>query len=790
MLPHQQVSFFKFYTFGLYAGIVMLLLSSCVTVHRKKHPKNIPFVFKTNISISGNLPQSEKQELISRLKNQLDDSLKTRSVSWAGIQIISRPPVFDTLNIIRSKTFMKALLSAQGYFYPVINDTFTIVKKKSRLFSKEQDQQRVTINFEVIPGKQTIFDSIGFDLFSPALQKLALESRSQSLLKKGNPYSIQSIAEERERLLQVFHNNGYYKVSGEDIYAERDTVIAALIDPSLDPFEQIRLLDSLRRKKDRPTITVVFKQSEPNDSTHLKKFYIGSVDVYPDQSYFQDTASFEPKPTKLANYKFTFFPLSNRFKLPFIARTISLVPNTPYDERNYFKTINTFNRLGAWQSVDLSLKERYDSIPFLDATLKLYPAQKQNLKIDLEASRNVADYLTTSQLFGVGLNFSLTNRNTFKEAIQTSTNARFGIEFGSNFIQTLQANLSHSIYFPRLITPFRVKKIDSLLNSRTVFNINGAYTIRRSIYNVSSLNTSWGYEWTTKFGKKKHPINWQFSLPNVEYTLLNGKDSLDKLIEQIPSLRFAFNDGFVIGVVGGLNTAWTNKNHFSYFKFRVEESGALFGLIKKLEENNLFRFVKTDIEYKHLINYKQSSWAFRVFGGYGYVYGKKGNQPENKLPFFKAYFAGGPYSMRAWQVRRLGPGSSKLYDTVSTRSNDRFGNMQLEANVEYRFNLTTIAGIKVKSALFVDAGNIWGIEFNPNASQEKIPEASFNFSRLGKDIAIGGGASLRFDFDFFLIRLDWAYKLKDPSFSSLNNGWFHNLKLTDGQFQLGIGYPF
>lgn len=784
MLPQQQVSFFKFYQFVLYAGLLLLLTTSCrslsVTVP-KHYPKNKPFVFRTNITISGNMPVSEKQELVTKLENQLDDSLKTRVITYFGFyNKLDKPPVFDTANISRSRVFMKALLNSQGYFYPAIKDTFTI--------DTAGNKQKVTINFQVATGKQTRLDSLGFDLLTPELQLLAIQSKSQTILKKGNAYSLQAIANERERLLQIFHNNGYYKVSGDDIYAEVDTVVAALIDPGLDPFEQIRLLDSLRRKSSNPTINVVFKQRDAFDTTHLKKFYVGKVDVYPDQFYLQDSAASSLDSTVIKPYKFTFFYSSTRFKLPFIARNIFLLPNNAYDERNYFRTVNTFNRLGAWQSVDVTLKERYDSVAFLDAVIKLYPSRKQNLKIDLEASRNIADYLTTSQLFGIGLNFSLTNRNAFREAIQTSTNARFGIEFGSNFIQTLQTNLSHSIYFPRLISPFRLKHEDSLLNSRTVFNINGSYTIRRSIYNVNSINTSWGYEWSTR-NKRNQQLNWLFTIPNIEYTLLNGKDSLNKLIEQIPSLRFAFNDGFVIGILGGMNTAWGKKNHFNTFKIRIEESGALFGFIRKLEENNLFRFIKTDIEYKHFINYNKSSWAFRAFGGYGYVYGKRGDQPENKLPFFKAYFAGGPYSMRAWQVRRLGPGSSILYDTVSKQSNDRFGNMQLEANVEYRFNLTTIAGIKVKSALFIDAGNVWGIEFDPNNTTKKIPEASFNLSRLGKDIAIGGGASIRFDFDFFLIRLDWAYKLKDPSIS-INNGWLYDLRLTNGQFQLGIGYPF
>ncbi|MBC7848128.1 MAG: BamA/TamA family outer membrane protein [Chitinophagaceae bacterium] len=791
MLPGQQVSFFNHFRFCLFAGVSMLLLSSCLV--KKNYPKNIPFVYRTNVAVNGNMSQADKRDLIENLENQLDDSLKPRIISTWGIPVLTNPVIFDTANIDLSKIYMRALLNANGYFYPTIEDTFTIAYKKRHALSRDRDQQRVTTQFTVTTGKRTKIDSVGFDLLTPELQQLAMRSKPNSLLRKNDPYTHQVISNEVDRLLQVFHNNGFYKISRDDVYAEVDTVIAALIDPTLDPFEQLRLLDSLQRKNENPSINVVLKQREARDTTHLKQFFIGKVNVYPDQIYVLDSADV-PKldTTTVQGYPFTFFYSSKRFKLPFIARNVFLFPDSLYRERNYFRTVNIFNRLGSWQNVDVSLTERYtDSVNYLDSEIKLYPSARLNMKNDLEVSRNIADYLTTSQFFGIGVNFSITNRNAFRESIQSSTNARFGIELGSNFIQTLQANLSHSIYFPRLIIPFRLalRTEERAINQRTVFNINGAYTIRREIYDVSSLNTSWTYEWSNRRARSRPTVNWQLTIPNIEYTRLQGKDSLAKLIARIPSLQYAFNDGFVIGVIGGMNTSWIRKNRFTNIKVRLEESGALTGFFRNLERNNLFRYVKTDFEVTNS-HISRSGWAFRLFAGFGYVYGTKGDQPENKLPFFKAYFAGGPNSMRAWPVRRLGPGSSIIYDTAASGANDRFGNMQLEANMEYRFNLTSIAGIKVKSAFFIDAGNVWGKEFEDKAGNIKIEEASFAFNRLYKDLAIGGGTSLRFDFEFFLIRLDWAYKLKDPRFSDINSGWFHKLELFDGQFQLGINLPF
>lgn len=786
----QQVTVFvKQYRWVVYCLLCMMLVSSCIPSVNKAY-KGKTFVYQTNINIKGKLPGYKKRELSEKLLNQLDDSLKVRVLSWAGlVKTYVRPPIFDTTNIGRSKVFMNALLKSNGYFQSSITDTFTIKSVNGK--------NRTYVTFHVDPGIQLKIDSIGYALNTPELQELAMEYRNRSDLKKNSAYNIEAVSNEVDRLLTSFRDNGYYKITRESIYAEVDTVVAALIDPTLDPFEQIRLLDSLRRKRDNPTINVVFKQREPKDSTHLMKFYMGKVSVYPDLYLLEDTTDQKRDTTTIDHYKFYYN--SRKFKLPFIAKNISLSPGALYRQRRYYRTINTFNQLGPWQNVDLELHERYDTVPLLDAVLKLYPNKKQSITVDVEASRNVSDFLSNGRFFGIGLNFRLLDRNAFREAIQTSTNARFGIELGTNLVQTLQASFSHNIYFPKFILPWKLNQEERVLSPRTVLSLEAGYTNRREFFQVPSMKASWGYEWISGRvrGSSETPrrrINWQYIPLNFEYTSVRKTDSLKRLEQQISAYRFAFNDGMIISQVLSASTTMQKPNKLTLLRARVEESGAIFGTIKELELGDLRRFVKIDAEIKHYIDFARSSLALRAYGGIGIIYGKTDTGgviiPEYNLPFFKAFSAGGPYSMRAWQIRRLGPGTATLYEPRNdTAGIDRFGNMQLEFNAEYRFNLTTIAGIKVASALFVDMGNIWSTEFNQDTKQ-KIPEASFRLDRLYKDIAVAGGTSLRFDFDFFLIRLDWAYKLKNPVFANQNAGWFHKLDIGSGQFQLGIGYPF
>jgi outer membrane protein assembly factor BamA len=191
------------------------------------------------------------------------------------------------------------------------------------------------------------------------------------------------------------------------------------------------------------------------------------------------------------------------------------------------------------------------------------------------------------------------------------------------------------------------------------------------------------------------------------------------------------------------------------------------------------------------MRFPKSQLAFRAFAGAGYEFDFTRNPDKrSSLPFFKEYFAGGPNSMRAWSLRRLGPGSSiKEFNGVGSTP-DRYGDIQLEGNIEYRFPLGNPFGVQLNGAIFTDIGNVWYMKQAADRPAEEV----FKIGRLWKDLAIGTGAGLRVDFNFLVIRFDYAYKVKDPSpppaDAAIQNKWF-GYKFSKGdQFQLGIGYPF
>ena len=81
-------------------------------------------------------------------------------------------------------------------------------------------------------------------------------------------------------------------------------------------------------------------------------------------------------------------------------------------------------------------------------------------------------------------------------------------------------------------------------------------------------------------------------------------------------------------------------------------------------------------------------------------------------------------------------------------------------------------------------GNIWNISDNTNDDSMTFD----NFSDLS-ELAIGTGIGLRYDFNFFVLRLDTAFKTYNPA-KEKSNRWFSDLSLNKAVFNIGINYPF
>jgi outer membrane protein assembly factor BamA len=186
------------------------------------------------------------------------------------------------------------------------------------------------------------------------------------------------------------------------------------------------------------------------------------------------------------------------------------------------------------------------------------------------------------------------------------------------------------------------------------------------------------------------------------------------------------------------------------------------------------QFVKGDADFRFYRVFDDSqTLVFRIMGGLGLPYGN-----SVVMPFIKSYYGGGANSLRAWRIYSLGPGS---YSSPNEGRFDRFGDVKLETNLEYRFRFYQFW----HGAFFADAGNVWFVRRN-----DQFPGGEFKVNSFINDIALGGGIGLRLDFNFFVLRVDAAVPLRDPSLVQ-GSRWISSWpRFSEYNFNLGIGYPF
>ncbi len=799
-MPPIQIKHLKlFIVFAL--GVCLSVISSCTVV--KKYPKNTPFVFENTVNIKGDIEKVKKSDLKADLEKQIEDSaavIANSKLPWPKapwiipVPVISNPFIFDTVHIQQSTINMKNLMVSRGFRRAEVHYDSSLTQKG--------DQQRVRVDYKVDAGKLYRIDSVAFNLTDTNLLALLKEHNKNSLLKKGNPFDYGAVDEEMNRMVNLFRNHGYYKISREDFFVEADSGFAALIDPNIDPFEYLRRLAEIdEKRRENPLVDLYIRQYPVKDSSRFNQYKIGNFTVYPDAPSDVDIANTDTTETYIQGYKIVSF--YNTFQPSFIAQFIALKPGDYFSQDDFSQTLNNLNRLGAWQNINI-IPRANDTLRTIDYFLRLSPAKRQYFSIDLEGS----SMLNSSQLnlvgagkIGLATNFRLRNRNIGKRAIQLENSLRTGIEF-NNFSKILstEITLGNRITIPWLMTPFSPSFEKKFTSGKTVLTLDFSYINRFQYYELRTINTFYGYEW-----KPKPRVTWQFKPFNVELTRIRQDSLFKDAIKNNPLIVYAYNNGLIIGNNVSYSRTFNGNSVKRLNMIRVygEESGLVLGTLFKSQTasgkvlGDLYKFIKFDIDYRHYINNKKNTWVFRAFAGYGLSFNTESRKGEITLPFFKSFFAGGPNSMRGWQIRKLGIGSNIYFDTLAAGSfNDKYADIQTEANIEYRFDMFRLFGFWFRGALFTDVGNIWfRSDINGN-----LPGAAFKFSKIYSDLALSSGAGIRMDFTYFLLRFDWGFPLKDPRYgpdkdktpfySEKKYGWFVENKWNKPTFQFAIGYPF
>ncbi|MGB3076832.1 MAG: BamA/TamA family outer membrane protein, partial [Chitinophagales bacterium] len=581
-----------------------------------------------------------------------------------------------------------------------------------------------------------------------------------TLLQQGNAFDADVIGNEQVRLFREIQNHGYYHFSRDNIYFEADT------------------------SNTRNTANVYVKIKGNTIDEDMKVHYISNIyvrpDFYPEQdllSGYHDTTAFQ---------SLIFIDPGNTIRMDAVAKAIFILKDRPYSRKDYDYTLSRLSDLGVFKFISIRFEEKANHL--LDCMIYLTPARKHAVTTEVEAS-NIE--------YNVGAAIKLTykDKNVFRSANTFDVSLNAGTQIPVFNKDSLIFNVSGQLnfYMRRFVVPFNTGNFSRYFNPRTKISLQANYYQQTKIYILNNYSFTFGYEWKEN-ALKRHVFN-PFSVSYINSTILS--DEFQQRLDDDPFLRQSFEDQ----LIAGLNYTYIYSNQgqnirreFTFFRFSGEVAGtSLYLLNTAFKGNNvdtsgsyvLFgttyaNFVRAEGDLRHYFQFTQNrSLVLRGAAGIAINYWN-----SDVIPYIKQFYLGGTGSMRAWSVRSLGPGAYK--DTSSFY--DRAGDIKLEANTEYRFNIFG----RLNGAVFLDAGNIWLRKTDPNK-----PGANFEFNRFLSEIALGTGVGFRFDFTYFVLRLDVATPLRDPS-NPPGERWVIG-NLTNGEtnfvkdklvFNLAIGYPF
>ncbi len=763
------------------AFFCIAIISSCnnfskLTTYPKKKKRialqRQPFIYNNtiNLEITG-ITKDENKAILSRLQSQIEDSAKVSVIDKAFVMhVINNPVRLDTAAIAQSAYNMRSSLVHLGYYNASATSSYYIDS------SFKASQNRVYVTYNVKASKPTRIETMRYNLRKNDLQKIANDNINESLLKINNPVAKANVLGEVSRLVELYRNNGYYKFTSDELRIRGDTTIEALTNLPDDPFEQLEALQRAQAKRDSPTIKLAMVLVTPQDSSRLMPYHVNNIyiltdykagDKIADSTIFQEMV-YEKKCDSCRGGNVYIRSHYDMFKNEFVLKNLRLFPGDLLRQNLYYETLNNFNRAGVWGSYNISIVEKKGNDFLADIIIQLIPVKQFDFESSLEFSyssnsnSNNVTVTPSGNLLGIIANAALTNKNLWRQGIRSTTSLSTGIELNlknrsntNEFVNSNDIRVSQSFFIPKFLFPQKYNVLKSYPSKNTFLNFNGAYTNRISLFKLKSLGFTFGYTFVKP--------NQQLTLKPINIQYSNVYDETPEFITtltQNPYLRYAFNTALVAGIAGSFTKTWLPKiKNKNVFNFNGEAS--FIPLIK----NNLYSFIKTDFEYTHAHSEKKWAVISRGFIGVGVA-----SKSDNTLPFFKQYSGGGSNSMRGWPVRGIGLGSQLLKPYGTSLFNDRTGDIQLEANIEYRGDIAKAFGDVVffKYAFFADLGNTWNLR---NSKTSGIDTAQFKFKYLARDLGLSVGTGLRMDFTYFVIRLDMGFRIKRPETSYINNGW-------------------
>ncbi len=731
--------------------ITILMLSSCsITKHI---PSNESLYTGAKIKIIADSTISKKQtqlideqivSIIRPLPNStffgfpykvwlyyvLGEPRKTKSPRRWFRNRFGEAPIFASKRAVNTNTeIISNFLNNEGYFRSTATGELLTKGKTSQAIYTAYLKPRYTINEVKFINKDSSFFS-----------KNLLQTQENSLLKINEPYRFDNIKSERERIDRNLKQKGFYFFRPDYLIVKADT--------------------SLKNRKVNLSLEL-----KPNTiQTALKQYHIKDILVYVDAA---DSSIFQQK----AKRGIRIIDPNHAYKSRVFTDVIGFSADSLYDNRIHDASLSRLINLKNFKFVKnrFELVNRSDSA-LVNAIYELTSYKSKSLRTELSG-------LTKSNgLTGSKFELNWTNRNTFRGAEILRLGMNTGIDFqvgsknNTNLNDYYRLSGEADLNFPRFILPFySVNPAKNQALPKTNLNIGYDRLIQQGLYTLTSLRGAWGYNWRSN-------AEIEHSFTPFSINLIKPKNISEEFVNKIFSsnnpqdlLRYLkiLENRLILG--GQYNISYTpkqllNSHHYFHLTAGVDIAGNIAGLFSKKSQDKetpkqLFgipyeQYARFDVEIRYYHDFSPTvRLANRFILGYGLPYGNSTQLPSP----IKQYFVGGSNSLRAFKARSLGPGGYNA-DSLTTAifGNSSYGDVKLEANTELRIKFSQL----INFAAFIDAGNIWIAKYDPNTSfYSEESEFSKNFY---KQLAVGGGLGLRFDFSFVKLRFDFAIPFRKP----------------------------
>lgn len=703
--------------------------------------------------ISSNIVQKPNKNLLGWLPRvwlyyKTVDKTDKGFYRWVNKNMAIQPEYVSNKKQNESKRLIEKYLNYSGYFKSKVTTQTTYVDK------------RAIVEYVVHPTKPYYIRNVVYKISDSVIAKELKKIESDLPVQEGEIFNAYNMDKERDQITSHLRNNGYFMFTKEYISYEVDT--------------------NLRQNKADITLRI--------DGKRHQKYEIEEVFIYPDYKV-KDT---NPQDTTDYNDFNFIYGKNPKIHLQTFDQVIQVHPGELFSQKKITQTYRALGNLKVYSISNIYLDTiagGNDTVKPLKCDITLQKGKIHHYNIQIEGTNSGGD-------LGALGSISYRNNNIFRGSEVLRITLRGGVQaqrvedyiISEGIFNTKELGIDASIMFPRFLSPIKLRRFVSEYQPKTL--LSTGYNVQiRPLYSRYIGVATFGYNWKTT-NTIEHvltPINLNIVkvLPTPVFAWLLDFETNQRIKEQYTDhLIFGLNYSFIFNN----QNIKKSTNDFFYFKLDIETSGNLLSLfnntdlMSKNTENDNYEIMgiqysqffkyQFDFRFYHYFN-SRNILALRFMYGQGIAYGN-----SNDIPFERSFYAGGTNGMRGWVFRTLGPGEFKNEYNLDI---EHIGDLQLESNIEYRFPIYSF----MKGALFSDMGNIWTLSDN-----EAFPGGQFKFDKFYKQIAVDAGFGLRFDFSFFLIRLDVAAPLCDPAYDEGSRWRISKLQWSDVVWNFGIGYPF